>query len=193
MSDVTSSRRPVRVVDPERDRVAIDRVAVTRGPGGSGSGRNGLSPGGARGRPSRDRPASIVGADARPLVLARSARGPLGADGAHPPEAERASAASRATGPGDRTSAWKSGEPLAGGYRSGGIGRPASKRSRTNQAIPPHSPAEASPIPIQRGSSGPSRTVGPGGKRLAKWSPWVLGRKPGTAFEFDHQRRSATP
>jgi hypothetical protein len=82
-----------------------------------------------------------------------------------------------------RTSAAKSGEPLAGASLSVGIGCPASNRSRTYQAIPPHSPAAASPIPTQRGSNGPIFNVGPGGKRFAKRSPRVLGRNPGTALE----------
>jgi hypothetical protein len=38
-------------------------------------------------------------------------------------------------------------------------------------------------MPIQRGSIGPNVNVGPGGNRLAKRSPFVLGRNPGTAFD----------
>ena len=82
-----------------------------------------------------------------------------------------------------RTSAWNRGEPLAGGSVSGGMGSPAANRSRTYQLIPPHRPAEASPMPIQRGSIGPKVRVGPGGKRFAKRNPFVLGRKSGTAFD----------
>ena len=76
-----------------------------------------------------------------------------------------------------------SGEPLAGGSVSGGTGRPDVYRSRTYQLIPPHRPLDASPMPTQRGSSGPNCTVGPCGQRLAKCSPWTLGRKPGIAFD----------
>ena len=38
-------------------------------------------------------------------------------------------------------------------------------------------------MPSQRGSSTPTRRVGPGGNRLAKCRPWTLGTKPGTALE----------
>ena len=81
-----------------------------------------------------------------------------------------------------RTIAAKSGDPLGGASLSTGTGRPAANRSHTSQLIPPHKPADASPIPIQRGSIGPSLTVGPGGKRFAKRRPRVLGRNPGTTF-----------
>ena len=70
-----------------------------------------------------------------------------------------------------RTRASKRGEPLAGGFVSGGAGTFASYRSRAVSAIPPHSPAAASPKPRNRVSNGPNRTVGPGGNEFAKRSP----------------------
>ena len=66
---------------------------------------------------------------------------------------------------------------------SGGMGSLAANRSRTYQLIPPHRPDDASPMPKTRGSNGPKVTVGPGGKLLAKCSPFVLGRKFGTALD----------
>lgn len=39
-------------------------------------------------------------------------------------------------------------------------------------------------MPTIRGSSGPSRTVGPEGQAFAKWNPFVLGRKPGIEYSF---------
>ncbi len=65
---------------------------------------------------------------------------------------------------------------------SDGTVRPSSNHSRTNQLIPPHSPASASPTPTQRGSSTPSFTVGPEGYRLAKWRPLTDGRNPSTVL-----------
>src|SRR6185295_1702897 len=77
-----------------------------------------------------------------------------------------------------RTIALKSGEPLAGAEMSDGTVRPSSNHSRTNQLIPPHSPASASPTPTHRGSSIPSFTVGPEAYLLAKWRPLTDGRNP---------------
>ena len=92
-----------------------------------------------------------------------------------------------------RTIARNSGEPLSGAEVTAGMGSPVSKRSRTNQLIPPHSPASALPTPTQRGSMKPRRTVGPGGKRFEKCRPWTDGRKPGTAFELGHVVAHRTP
>jgi hypothetical protein len=46
--------------------------------------------------------------------------------------------------------------------------------------MPPHSPVDASPTPMIRGSSGPNRMVGPDGQAFAKWKPWMLGLNLGT-------------
>src|SRR5215218_1817514 len=82
-----------------------------------------------------------------------------------------------------RTSARNRREPFEGGAASRGELSPASYRSRAVSAIPPHSPADASPNPTRRGSSPPRVSVGPGGNAFENRSPWIDGRKPGTAFD----------
>ena len=47
--------------------------------------------------------------------------------------------------------------------------------------MPPHSPVDASPMPITRGSNGPNVRVGPDGQAFGNPKPLVLGRNPGTA------------
>ena len=124
-----------------------------------------------------------VGADPWPLDLPGPPQRPLRARSRPSTRSGAASAASRVTAPGAERAPGTAPTRSPAPRDPVGTGNPASNRSRTNQLMPPQRPAEASPMPIQRGSIGPSRTVGPGGKRLANRRPWVLGRKPGTAFD----------
>ena len=132
----------------------------------------------------REAPGVDRGADARPLGLAGAASGALRADGARPPEAERdAQPIERADLAVDQDAEERRSVRRCLRVPSAAA-RPASKRSRTNQLIPPHRPADASPMPIQpRVDARRVAAVGPGGKRLAKRSPCVLGRNPATAFD----------
>ena len=136
-----------------------------------------------RSSPTTDGMAAVeLGADHRPLLQDRVDAGGLAAerraDAGRRVAAERleVEVAERDPEPVERLDlaaheGVEAGRPVGGRRRVGGRGTFASNRSRAVSAMPPHSPAAASPNPRIRVSNGPKRTVGPGGNELGKRSP----------------------
>ena len=183
--------RPVGVVDAQGDRVALDLVGV--GEDLVALGQSPRAEAAVADEADHRQAAGIdVGADLGPLDLAGAPRGSLGADRAHPPEREgRAQPVERQDlAPHERPEEGRA----VGRWLRGGRDREAGFEALADE--PGSCRRTARPTRHRCRSSADraarSRTVGPGGKRLAKCSPWVLGRKPGTAFDSTIEQRVPT-